>query len=182
MRGPRHHARVVAALHGQGGDLEGHVVAQFTAAATRGKDVRDGRVEAFLVLRAEIEGEVEGPRPDHLPGRFGVGLQPVGGGVEHPPEAFLGGAVAHIRVEDDPDHLLPQVPEDIAFAGKVREEGALADVGGLGDVGDGDGVEPPLGEQPHGLGEDPLPGPGAATAHSITHGSTLEQNLTLVNI
>jgi len=64
----------------------------------------------------------------------------------------------------------------------VGEEGALADVGGLGDVGDGDGIEPPLSEQAHGLGEDPLPGPGAPSAHSITHGSTLEQNLTLVNI
>jgi len=38
------------------------------------------------------------------------------------------------------------------------------------------------GEQAHGLGEDPLPGPGAPSAHSITHESTLEQNLTLVNI
>jgi hypothetical protein len=64
----------------------------------------------------------------------------------------------------------------------MREEGALADVCGLGDVGDGDGVESPLGEQSHGLGENPLPGPGAPAAHSIAHGSTLDQNLTLVNI
>ena len=87
-----------------------------------------------------------------------MGLQPVGGGVEHPSEAFLGGAVAHIRIEDGPDHLLPQVPEDVAFAGEVSEEGALADVGGLGDVGDRDPVEAALGEQSHRLDENAFPG------------------------
>ena len=60
-------------------------------------------------------------------------------------------------------NLLADVAEDVRLGWEVGEEGALADVGGLGDLGDGDLVEAALNEQPHGLGNDALAGGGATT-------------------
>ena len=74
------------------------------------------------------------------------------------------------------------VAEDVPLGGEVREEGVLADVGRLGDVGDRDPVEAPLGEQPHRLGEDALAGPCPPSCHPLAHGRSVHPNMTMVKI
>ena len=70
----------------------------------------------------------------------------------------------------------------------MGEEGALADVGGLGDVGDRDPVEAALGEQSHRLDENAFPGLRPPSGDSIAHGSSVlaesdhGQDLTMVKI
>ena len=110
-------------------------------------------------------------------------LQPGGGGSEDalqplPSRArrLLGDRGGH-GVGD----LLAEIAKDVPLAGEVGEEGALADVGGLGDVRDRDVVEAALDEQPYGLGEDPLPGLRPPPRHSLTHGFRVDRNLTVVN-
>ena len=68
----------------------------------------------------------------------------------------------------------------------MGEEGALADVGGLGDVGDRDPVEAALGEQSHRLDENAFPGLRSPSGDTIAHGSSVlaesdhGQDLTMV--
>ena len=109
-------------------------------------------------------------------------LQPGGGGSEDalqplPSRArrLLGDRGGH-GVGD----LLAEVAKDVALAGEVGEEGALADVGGFGDVRDRDVVEAALDEQLHGLGEDPLPCLCPPPGHSFAHGFRVGRKLTMV--